>query len=179
MFRVIHPNRWFFWTIAALIVAGLLTMFYLQKTILELNQHSAGIESVGPQWVDPKYPGWHILRPEGFDLSIRYPSGWQVELDRFDANTFSLENSENFEENVTITVTDPKNEKLIRQSMRIESEEEVVIDRQKGTWLHGADTRDQATANVVLIRGDNRFYSITGSAAQFEKIVGSIRFINE
>jgi len=35
MLRVIHPNRWFFWTIAALIVAGFGTMVLIQKALLE------------------------------------------------------------------------------------------------------------------------------------------------
>ena len=177
MLRVIHPNRWFFWTIAALIVAGFGTMVLIQKALLEIDEHAAVISSSGPRWIDPDYPGWHSIRPEGFGLSLKYPQGWQVEIDRFDAGTLTLENSKDYSENITITVTDPKNEKLIRQSLQVESEEDMVIDGEKGAWLKGADARDTATANVILVKHAGKLYSLAGDARQFEKIVGSVRFV--
>lgn len=176
MLRVIHPNRWLFWTIAALIIAGFAVMVLVQQALLEIDEHVAQISNSGPRWIDPDYPGWHSFRPEGFGIAIKYPAGWQVEIDRFDANTLTLENSKDFDENITITVADPKTEKLIRQSLKIESEEDILIDGEKGARLRGEDAQDKATANVVLVKHNGKLYFLAGAAEQFERILASVKF---
>lgn len=180
MFRVIHPNRWFFWTIAAILIVGLVVIYYLQQTVEELNEHSTAISTGSAMfWSDPQYPGWHSFRPEGFGLSLKYPPLWQVEIDRLDANVVTLENPKNFDENISITMTKPTSEKLIRQSLKIDSESPITVDGEKGTWIRGADAKDKATANVILVQHNSKLYYIAGSALQFEKIVGSIHFFPE
>ena len=170
MFRVVHPNRWFFWTIALVLIVGSTLVFYIYKSGEEWQRQMDGV-------FEP--PAWRTYTSPALGLSVRYPAGWQVEIDRLDANTVSLENSKDFSENIAITLADPENETLIRESLTIDSEKEIVIDGKKGAWVRSADARDKAAANAILIEHRGVLYFIAGSARQFEKIVKSIKFLSE
>src|SRR3989344_4937191 len=43
MFRVIHHNRWFFWTVGLLIIIGLVLLISLQRAKQEFDDNSAAM----------------------------------------------------------------------------------------------------------------------------------------
>lgn len=170
MFRTVHPNRWFFWAVACLIIVGLSLILYIQVTGEEFERQTQDA-TFGPA-------AWHTFRSRELGLSVRYPPGWQIEIDRFDARTFYLENPGNYDENISFAVTDPTLEKVIRQSLDYESEKDIVIDGMAGVWLGSKVPKDQATRNVVLVIRNRQLYYFAGQAKHFERIVESVRFIH-
>lgn len=179
MFRIIHPNRWFFWTISILIIAGIGLLFYIHLAVRELEE--ANLELTKPaseNLSDPSYLGWKSFRSEVLGVSIKYPPHWQIEIDPEEANTVYLENPKNFNENVSISVVKPSLEKIIRQSLKIAEERAISVDLEKGVLIRGLDDKDRATSSVVLVKKGSKLYYIAGSAAAFEKIVAGIKFLN-
>lgn len=170
MFRVIHPNRWFIWTLAFLLGASLILMFFIQSYLLELER---GVLEQQTRVV----PGWKTYRSQSLGLEVRYPFSWQIEIDPLEAHSFSLLNPGNFGENITFAKTDPKYEPVIKNTLKISSEQRIFIDLSPGTWISGSDLRDKATSNVILIKHSGFLYYIAGQAKQFEKIIKSIKFL--
>ncbi len=168
MFRIIHPNRWFFWTIAIAIGLALFLLWAIMKTEIELYSQT-NVSQLNT---------WRNWSSETLGISVRYPAGWQIEIDPDDAHTVFLENPENYNENVSIAVRQPQLEAAIRLSLKGGTETKVSIGGTEGRLLKGADTGDQATNSVVLVRRSNKLYYIAGSARVFEQIVNSIKFID-
>lgn len=164
MFKVIHPNRWFFWTIAFLVACGLFLLSAIHQTSLELDELTAELAF-------PASSGWKVFHSAEMGFEIRYPATWQVESDRLDA-TLTFHNPKNFSENLSLAVTEPKYQKMIRDSLVIKSEREVLIDGYKGTLI------DEKTTSVVLIIANQKLYYLAGETSLFEKILKSIRFVS-
>lgn len=170
MLRVIHPNRWFFWTIALLLAIGLALVAAIFSAQREFEEEAATLASDFTS-------NWKTFRSQSLGISIIYPSSWQVETDPAVANVVSLENPRNFEGNVTISVVDPKFEKIIRESLNTGSERDILVDNVAGKWLVGKDSRDAATSNVVFLRRDGKLYYIAGQTPVFEKMLRSLKFL--
>ncbi len=170
MFRVIHPNRYFIWTLVFLLAARLVLMFWIQSYLLEVDR---GV------FEQQNYlrSSFRTYRSQNLGLSVRYPAAWQIEIDPLEADTFALLNPADFGENIAFSRTDPKYEHLIRNSLKIASEKNVTVDGISGTWLLGSDSKDQATSNVILIKRGPDLYYIAGQASQFERIIKSIKFL--
>lgn len=169
MFRVIHPNRWFFWTIAMIIAAGLGLLFYIQRSANEFNRYSEDLSQ--------QLATWRVFRSEPLGIAVRYPAFWQIEIDPSDAKTVMLESSQNFSENISISRIKPNLEPVIRSALKIDSESDITIDGVKARWIKGQERKDLATSNVILLKKGGDLYYIAGSANQFKKIVTGIKFI--
>lgn len=179
MFRVIHPNRWFFWTVSLLFIIGLGLLAYIEQSIQELSERSTALTQPASESVsDPSYFGWKVYRSTALGFAVKYPPSWQIEVDPLDSSTINLENPKNFNENIAVSRVSPKLEKLIRDSLAIASETDIVLDSYPGVWIKSRDTSDKATSNVILVKKDGRLYSIAGSARAFEKIIAGFRFLS-
>lgn len=169
MFRVIHPNRWFFWTIAVLLGVGLFVIW--------------SVEEAGLKWYDQPITTeksvWRTWSSNVLGISVRYPALWQIEIDPDDAYNVYLENSQNYHENISIASRDPSLEAAIRLSLKTSSEKAVAIDGESGRWLQGDNQDDQATSNVILVNHNGKLYYIAGSGRSFEEIINGIMFIDK
>ena len=169
MFRVIHPNRWFFWTVALLLGVGLFVIWSVQKAGLRFYDQ--------PIATDTKV--WRTWNSDPLGISVRYPAGWQIEIDLEDAHNVYLENSQNYHENISIAVRDPGLEAAIRLSLNISSEELVTVGGEPGRWLKGENEDDQVTSNVILVNHKDQLYYIAGSGRSFENIISGIKFVSK
>lgn len=169
MFRVIHPNRWFFWTIAFLVATGLVLFYFIQISSQEFDQQARELAQVTVNW--------KTFRSQGLGFSIKYPPGWQIEVNPAENNTIYLENPANFNENVSVSVVKPSLESVIRASLDVSREEVVAVDQIPARMLIGADTKDKATSRVVLAKHNGRLYYFAGSAREFEKILATVKFL--
>lgn len=169
MLRVIHPNRWFIWTLVFLLAASLVLMFWLQSYLLFVER---GVF----EEQNHLRSGWRTYRSQSLGLLVRYEAAWQVEVDPLEAKTFTLQNPADFGENITFSKTDPKYEPLIRDSLEIALEDQILIDGVPAVWIKGSDLRDKATSNVILINREGELYYIAGQARQFERIIKGIKF---
>src|SRR3989344_2541298 len=87
MFRIIHPNRWFFWAIALTIMAALFLLWNIQEAEYEFEDQALAE-------MEPNL--WKTYASQALGLSVRYPPSWQIEFDpRQDGQSFSLENADN------------------------------------------------------------------------------------
>src|SRR3989338_2032500 len=120
MFRIIHKNRWFFWAIAILLIAGLTLVFLIFKD-------SAYYEELAREFAQYNVNNWRTYRSETLGISVRYPSSWQIEIDPGDAKTVYFENSKNFGENISVSVRYLGMERVIRNSLKVASEGEVMV----------------------------------------------------
>lgn len=170
MFRVIHPNRWFFWTIAVLVFSGISLVLLTQQGKQEFEQEAVQI-------VNPPEVPWLNFRSQSLGISLFYPSDWQIELEPESGNVVHIEHSQNFNENLTITVFSEKLEQVLRDSLKSKSEETIIIDGQPGRLLTGQDFSDPATENFILVKFAGKLYSIAGSAKEFRKIISTIKFL--
>ncbi|OGE82565.1 MAG: hypothetical protein A2846_00355 [Candidatus Doudnabacteria bacterium RIFCSPHIGHO2_01_FULL_49_9] len=168
MFRVIHHNRWFFWTIAIAIAIALFVMWSIQQAEIQFIDDTVALDQ----------PNWRTWKSSDFGMQIRYPAGWQVEIDQDDPHSVYFENPKNFSENVSSSVREPGLEAAIRLSLDDFTEESFVIDGEVGRWLTGQSAADKVRHNVILVQHDGRLYYIAGSARVFKQIVRSIKFIN-
>lgn len=169
MAKTIYPNRWFLWTVTFLIAAGVLLILSIRKAALDFEQQAvSNYESTT----------WKTFASNALGISVRYPPGWQIEIDPQDAHSVYLQNSRDYSENISISVKQPQLEPVIRAALRIASEKPVTIDGKKGRWLVGHDYADPATTNVILLTHKDRLYYIAGSAKTFERIVNGTKFIN-
>lgn len=170
MFRIIHLNRWFFWTITILLAVGLVLFILILEAISDFEEQAS-------KTVFMEGENWKLFRSEELGLRLRYPSSWQIEIDPLEPLTFSLENPKNFNENITVSVVQPQLEKVIRQSLNIASEEKVIVDGRSGVWIKSQDKKDRATSNVILVKNAGRLYYIAGQAQVFKRIIRDIKFL--
>jgi len=168
MAKIIYPNRWFLWTVTFLIAVGILLILSIRKAALDFEQQAV---------LNYEAAAWKTLASNALGISVRYPPGWQIEIDQQDGRSVYLENSNDYSENISISVREPQLEPVIRAALRIATEKSVTIDGQKGRWLVGRDYADPATTNVILLAYKDRLYYIAGTAKTFERIVTGIKFI--
>ena len=168
MFRVIHHNRWFFWTVGLLIIIGLVLLISLQQAKQEFDDNSAAMLAFENQW--------RTFRSNTLGLTIKYPPGWQIEIDQNDAHSVYLENARDYNQNIALSVRDPSMEKIIRSTISAVSEDEIVIDGLIGAWLKSGNKKDPATSNVILVTVSDKLYYIAGQARNFHEIVSGIKF---
>ena len=171
MFRIIHPNRWFFWTVSTLMVVGLFLLYNIQSSINLFEKQAADL-------ISGSLPTWKTFRSEDLGIAVKYPSAWQIEVDPLEPHTFYLENPQNFNENISFSVVKPFLEKTIRESIKIRSEQKITVDSIEAKWLMGDEAKDKATSNIILVKKGEKLYYIAGSARDFERIIKGIRFIN-
>ncbi|MDZ4243906.1 MAG: hypothetical protein U1C57_02270 [Candidatus Doudnabacteria bacterium] len=170
MFRIIHHNRWFFWTIAVLLFAGLGLVLFIFKD-------AQYYEEFAREFAQYSVNNWRTYRSSALGIAVRYPSSWQIEIDQDDSMTVYFENSKDFSENISVSVKELGLESVIRNSLKISSEEEIFVGGIRGMWIKGSNPRDPATSNVILVRRGDMLYYIAGQAKAFEKIVDRIRFV--
>src|SRR3989344_3046875 len=109
MFRVIHPNRWFIWTLILLLIANFILLFFIEKALLEFEQDALETSI--------SYTGnWKTYRSDILGFSVTYPPSWQIEIDPLEEAALMLQNPDNFGENISISVTTPDLESVIRDS---------------------------------------------------------------
>lgn len=169
MFRVIHPNRWFFWTIAILLAIGLGLLVNVYKASEEFENQASNLAMENDK-------SWKRYSSAELGITLRYPHYWQIEIDREAANTVSFQNPEDFDENITISAVDPKYREIIRNSLSIASESKIEIGGNIGTRIESKNPKDTAVSTVILVEHEGKLYEIAGQAEEFERIVNSIRF---
>ena len=91
MFRIIHPNRWFIWTIALIVMIFIVVWGAVERYAIEQETETAGQNSLlGRETSKLDTTGWKTYRGENFGLvnsvglelpglELRYPPEWKVE----------------------------------------------------------------------------------------------------
>lgn len=157
------------WTVAGACFAGLLLLAAIFGARSEF-------EKLAQNLVFERSRDYRFFSSDTLGFSVRYPVGWQVEIDPDDEHSVTIQNPKNYSENITLASTETKYENLIRRSIKISEEREITIDGIEGTWLLSGGAKDPATSNVVLVKTSGKLYGFSGQARDFEKIVKTVRF---
>src|SRR3989344_138573 len=99
MARTIYPNRAFLWTVTFLIAVGVLLILSIRKTVLDFDLQAT---------LNYEAATWKTFASNALGISVRYPPGWQIEVDPQDGRSVYLENSNDYSENISISVREPQ-----------------------------------------------------------------------
>lgn len=167
--KVIHPNRWFFWTIAILFAAALGLLIVIQQFEGELDYSDCCTASV--------QNNERTYKSETLGFSVNYPRQWQIEIDREEPHTVYLEDPNNYAHNITISVVSPRLESVIRSSLKAAQEISLEVGGIKAKKLINGNLKDQAAANVILLSYGKRLYYIAGPQQELDKIISSFKIL--
>lgn len=81
-----------------------------------------------------------------------------------------------FNNNDIITVMNDDMEGIVRESVGILTEEEVIINGQLGTKIAGASAKDGSAVTIILIKKGGRLYHFQGSDAFLERMSKDFTF---
>lgn len=85
MFRIIHPNRWFIWTIALIVMIFIVVWGAVERYAIEQEYSYTGDEiyysvrlhkKTSPSAVDTS--SWKTYRDEEYGFELQYPQEWLV-----------------------------------------------------------------------------------------------------
>ena len=77
MFRIIHPNRWFIWTIALIVMIFIVVWGAIQRYAIEQETEITGQNSLlGRETSKLDTTGWKTYRNEKYGFEVKYPNDW-------------------------------------------------------------------------------------------------------
>ena len=77
MFRIIHPNRWFIWTIALIVMIFIVVWGAVERYAIEQETETAGQNSLlGRETSKLDTTGWKTYRNEEYGFEFKYPVDW-------------------------------------------------------------------------------------------------------
>jgi hypothetical protein len=154
--HVIHPNRYFIWTIILMaIIVGLLQVA-IYSTILSFNNLSVFAElKTKRTYVDVK---------SGF--SVRYPRDWQIEKDG--SGNVVFENPANLQESLSVTSATLDTEGIIRHSISVKTEKDIAKENLKIALIKAGSTKDGSDIDIAIIKTSKKLFYISGHSNLLE-----------
>ncbi len=162
--KVIHPNRYFIWALAAIVIVALALLAYILRSSISFDQSFVFSEIYSKRvYTDAKN-----------NFSLRYPGSWQLERDS--SGNVIFENPGNLRENVTVSAISADNEKLVRSAFKIISERHIARANLKIDLIIAKILKDGAgQTNLAFIRGPDREFYLFGDSPLFESFVNNFR----
>lgn len=171
MLRIIHPNRWFFWTIGIIIAIGLFLLAAINFASLYFQDQAMEQGMQNPV-------SWKSYKAPHLGLAVRYPPFWQIEIDPLERDSITFENPQKFDEHIQLAMLDPATENSLRDILKAHQEKKITVDGESGSWFTAMDAESGMEYDVVLVRHGGRLYFITGNENYLEKFVDSVRFLD-
>jgi len=114
-----------------------------------------------------------------YGFSIEYPADWQYEASSTSSGSneiFSLGLSYN-KQAVGLSVMSDEMEGLLRNSISVEKESTLEINGVAATKLEGSSAKDGSLINIIIIKKENKLYSLRGIGSNFNEIVASFKLL--
>lgn len=121
-------------------------------------------------------PQWKTYENTQMGFSMKYPQNWVLEIVDHEENVVIFSDPQKASEEVTIAVTTPDMEKVIRRSVSIAKETKITIDGKVGARIASSDSRDKNLANLILVVANGKLYYLAGSSTRFDAIAGTLKF---
>jgi len=111
---------------------------------------------------------------------VDYPSTWSMKT-----NVSSSDKNEIFtaafttalDQRVSLSVMPEGLESAVRDSININTENDIKIDAVNGKKLDGTNTKDGSPVTIILVKLNNRLYSFNGQSNDINEIIKNFSFL--
>ena len=184
MLKKVIGKRDSMWSgIVLIVVVGMLVAVYFLKLSYGPDLVNVNIE---PLLVTPKSHAKAVedvsldtYESTVYNFKVDYPKSWQVTISSIgegETEIFSL-SLENESNSVGISVMSDEMEGLVRNSISITSESEVEVNGTVAKKLEGGSLKDGSPFTMILIKEQDRLYSIEGTGQEFDQIVNYFQLL--
>lgn len=161
--QILHPNRYFIWTIIFLVVFGPALIAYIHITTIELSNQSV--------FSDHNSKRTYTDRQMGF--TVKYPGNWILERDS--GGNVIFENPENTEEAIIVASASLDMEGIIRHSIEVEQETDVEHDGYEVSIIKATSIKDGTNLDVALVKTSKKLFYISGHSPSFVSFVNNFK----
>jgi hypothetical protein len=161
--KVIHPNRYFIWTLVLVVLIGASLIAFINWSVINMENQSF--------FSDLKTKKVYTSKLGSY--SVKYPAGWQIELDQ-SGNTI-FENPSDPAESLTVTTAALSMEGVIRHSIDIKSERNIAKDNMKIAIIKAGSAKDGSDLDVAIIKTATKLYYISGHSARLENFARNFK----
>lgn len=164
--KVIHPNRYLFWAVAAVVILGAALAAYIYITNYSFER----------QFVFEQVSAKRTYSDASNGFSFRYPAKWVLEKDN--SGNVIFENPSDASESITLSVRAISDEQQIRSTFKVISEEDSA--RPNGVRMaiiSARPTGGGAAFKAALVKVNGKLFYFYGQSSLFEQIINTFQVI--
>ncbi len=158
--RVLHPNRYFIWAIAYIVVSFLALLSYIYVSSINLDNQSVFSQQTRKTYTNSK---------QGF--TVKYPMTW--ELDNDPSGNIVFQNPNNIQESITVTEANLNMETIIRHSMTIVQETSYDKPGYSVSTIKAERAKDGSHFDVAIVKTSKHLFYISGISDSFQAFVNN------
>lgn len=159
----VHHNRWLIWAIVSALFATIALVGYIK-----ISEEYFGAQVSNFNDVET----WKMYRDSRLGFSMNYPGKWVIESQR---NGIEFSDPKQPADGITISFYDPKDEVAVLAGINKVSEERFKIGDLIGMKYTDSISK-KVNEEVILVKYNNKLYSIRGSGKSYEKVLSSFKF---
>lgn len=164
--KIIHPNRYLIWAVAAVVISGAALASYIYISSYSFERQFVFEQATAKRTYSD--------RADGF--LFRYPAAWVLEKDN--SGNIIFENPSDSSESITLAVRAISDEQQIRSSFKVISEEDSA--RPNGVRMAMISARPNAGGavfKVALVKVNGKLFYFYGQSSLFEQIINTFQVI--
>ncbi len=161
----LHPNRWMLWAIAYTLIIAVGMIGYIKVSDVDFE-----VQAIAQQGFQP----WHNYKDTRLGFTLRYPADWTIEAENSSTINFSPANTA--DEGVSISVIKPTDEKTLRKTLDILSEQRIKLDGNKAVKIIN-NLGAKHTETFVMSLKNQHLYVLRGSESEIQKLLLTFHFI--
>jgi len=163
--KTLHPNRWFIWAIAVMVIV--LGSLFAYITISSLNDSSEQSSGLLQSRQMPVYTSVTL------GVSMQYPTGWVIDNSSSTAITF--DNPQNNSESITVSKSTAASIAKLEKSSNVISKSNYINNGLQLTVLTiKAVGHNSSPIKVGIVQSAKSAFVVTGGSDQFTAILNSV-----
>jgi len=162
--------------VVVVVVVGMLVGVYF----LRLSQGDFINTNIRPSLLPPKSQA-QVIKDTSLEIyensihnfKVNYPKSWQATMSSTgegESEIFSL-SLVGEGNDIGISVMSEDMEGIVRNSISVNKESKIEVNGVSAQKLEGGSMKDGSSVTMVLIKGQDRLYSIEGTGQEFNQIV--------
>ncbi len=163
LLKVLHPNRYFIWALAYLIIFVFALLAYIYISAIDQDNQS----------VFSELKSRRVYTDSQLGFSVKYPSSWNLERDQ--RANIAFENSDNKQESITVTATTLEMASVIRSAVNIRQETDYQRSGYTVAIIKAGNAKGQDLLDLALISTAKKLFYISGHSSQFTQFVNNFK----